>query len=68
MNDFREVKFDKNAYHKEYTKEHYDRVVALVPKGTKEIIKERGKSCGLTMTQYLLMTMEFYEKYKGEHT
>lgn len=66
MNDYREVKFDKTTYIKEYSKTHYDRVVALVPKGTKAIIKERCSACGLTMTQYFLMTMEFYEEHKGE--
>ena len=66
MGNQKDVKFDKNKYLQNYSKEHYDRVLALVPKGMKETIRSRSNACGLTMTQYLIMTMGFYEDHKGD--
>ena len=58
------IKFNQNTYINAYSKEHYDRVTILLPKGDKEKLKEVAKSNNMTVTQYLLMTKDFYEKYK----
>ena len=55
-------KFDKFAYNNEYTKNHYDRIVVLVPKGRREILKQTAKSKGVTTNQYILDAIDFYER------
>lgn len=58
--------FNQNAYINAYSKEHYDRVTILLPKGDKEKLKEVAKSNNMTVTQYLLMARDFYERNKEE--
>lgn len=58
--------FNQNTYINAYSKEHYDRVTILLPKGDKEKLKEVAKSNNMTVTQYLLMTRDFYERNKEE--
>lgn len=64
MNDYKEVKFDQIAYNNAYSKDHYDKITIVVPKGTKGKFKETAKKSGLSVTQYILKAVEFYEKYK----
>lgn len=59
-------KFDKFTYNNAYTKNHYDRIVILVPKGRRDILKQNAKSKGVTMNQYINSAIEFYETGKGD--
>lgn len=60
------TKFDPLKYVSEYTKEHYDRIMITAPKGTKEIYKNVAKSEGLSVSQYIIGAVKFYEKSKND--
>lgn len=45
--------FNQISYQNSFIKEKYDRINLLVPKGTKEKIKERAKKKGLSMNEYI---------------
>lgn len=55
-------KFDKFTYNNAYTKNHYDRIVILVPKGRRDILKQTAKSKGVTTNQYIIDAIDFYER------
>ena len=59
-----DTKFDQIKYQAEYNKQHYDTVAINVPKGMKDQIKEYAKSENLSVTKYVLKTIEFYEGRK----
>ena len=53
---YSERKFDKakrNAYDIQYKKDNFDRIAFVVPKGTKDKIKERAAKEGLSMSEWL---------------
>jgi len=56
--------FDQIKYQAEYNKQHYDTVAINVPKGMRCQIKEYAKSENLSVTKYILKTIEFYESRK----
>lgn len=64
MEDYREVKFDQIAYNNAYAKEHYDKITIVVPKGTKGKFKDAAKESKLSVTQYILQAVEFFEQHK----
>ena len=66
MEDYREVKFDRMKYNSDYTKEHYERITVLVPNGTKSSIQKRAADAGMSMTQYMLTALEYYENRKDD--
>ena len=59
-------KFDPLKYVSEYTKEHYDKITIIAPKGTKENYKNIAKSEGLSVSQYIMGAVKFYEKNKDD--
>lgn len=63
MEDYREVKFDQFAYNNAYAKEHYDRITIVVPKGDKDKFKIAAKDLNLSVTQYILQAVEFFEQH-----
>lgn len=50
--------FNKNQYSSAYTKENYDRVLVLVPKGRKADIKKLAEQKGITTTQLVIRALE----------
>ncbi len=63
MSDYREVKFDPITYTNAYAKEHYDKITIVAPKGTKASFQTTAKAQGLSVTQYVLNAVKFYEQY-----
>ena len=59
-------KFDANAYISNYTKEHYDKITIVAPKGTKANYKNVAKSEGLSVSQYIIGAVKFYKKNKSD--
>lgn len=52
--------FDMNAYQKDYQRQNYDRVVALVPKGRGKDIKALAIAQGKSVSQVIVEAMEAY--------
>ena len=46
------------TYRNSYNKEHYDRLTALLPKGTKERIKATGESANGMIVRLILAELE----------
>ena len=61
-----DTKFDQIKYQAEYNKQHYDTVAINIPKGMRDQIKEYAKAENLSVTKYILKTIEFYEEHKEE--
>lgn len=59
-----DTKFNQIKYQAEYNKQHYDTVAINVPKGARTKIKECAKAENLSVTKYILKTIEFYESRK----
>ena len=55
-------KFDANVYISNYTKEHYDKITIIAPKGTKESVMKNAKDNGMSASKYILGAIKFYEK------
>lgn len=64
---YREVGFNQVEYQNKYNKDHYDRFCIVFPKGSKELIKERAKKSGLSISKYLLQASDFYESQKEKN-
>ena len=47
-------KFNAVKYRNEYDREHYERVNLSLPKGSKEMIVEKAKASGKSISQYVL--------------
>ena len=48
------MKFDKVKYDNQYIKENYDRISVIVPKGQKELIKNKAKKKGFaSINEYI---------------
>ena len=54
--------FNKNAYDTDFKREHYDRIVSLVPKGKGATVKAVAAERGLTVSQVVIRALE--ETYK----
>lgn len=52
------AKFNQNEYINRYIAEHYDRLYLQVPKGGKEIIRERAAQKGMSMNAYIWSLIE----------
>ena len=46
------------AYRNEYTKQHYDRMTLLLPKGKKKDLQEYAKANGKTASQVIVKLLE----------
>ena len=54
-------KFDKakkQAYDTEDKKAHFDQIHFMVPKGTKDLIKDKASKEGMTMAEWLKMVVD----------
>ena len=49
------------AYRNEYSKQHYDRLNLLLPKGTKKIIQDAAKAKGENISAYVINALEWYD-------
>lgn len=54
-------KFDANVYISNYTKEHYDKITIIAPKGTKQSVMKSAKDNGMSASKYILGAIKFYE-------
>lgn len=62
-------KFDATVYLANYTKEHYDKITIIAPKGKKPELQAKAKARGLSTTQYILMAIDFFESHEcGDNT
>lgn len=52
------MSFDQGQYANEYTKQHYDTIRALVPKGKAAEIKQAATLKGLSTSQYMVEALE----------
>ena len=49
-----EKEFNPVKYRNNYDREHYDKILLSFPKGSKELIKEKAKAAGKSVSQYVL--------------
>lgn len=52
--------FDQQKYIREFTKENYDRIEFLVPKGRKNEVKQFAKLRGKSVTEFVVEALESY--------
>ena len=45
--------FDQIKYQNQYVREHYDRVIITMPKGKRDIVKNRANKLGKSVSQYI---------------
>ena len=64
----KDKKFDYQQYISNYTKEHYDKITVIAPKGLKDTYKNIAKSEGLSVSQYIMGAVRFYENHKDTDT
>lgn len=64
MGKIKDSTFDQIKYQTEYNKQHYDSITIMIPKGMRDQIKEYAKAENLSVTKYILKTIEFYEGRK----
>lgn len=50
------------AYRNEYSKQHYDRLNLLLPKGAKKIIQNAARARGENISSYVVGALEWYDK------
>ena len=48
-----EEKFDQVKYKNQFTREKYDRISLCIPKGQKELIKEKAAANGESINEYI---------------
>lgn len=48
-----ETKFDQIKYQNEYNKNKYDKILLCIPKGQKDIIKEKAKLEGKSVNEFI---------------
>ena len=66
MEEVAKRKFDANEYLSNYAKEHYDKITIVAPKGYKDKVKTTADTDRLSMSQYILSAINFYEKYRNK--
>lgn len=49
----RKEEFNQIKYQNEYKKKKYDRFELVMPKGQKEVIKQRAKAAGQSISEYI---------------
>lgn len=55
------------ALKNDYNRERYDRLNIMVPKGKREILKNRAKSMGMSLNRYIMTAIEHFDpEVKGE--
>lgn len=58
--DVSSMAFDQQKYIREFTKENYDRIEFLVPKGRKNEVKQFAKLRGKSVTELVVEALESY--------
>ena len=58
--------FNQIKYQNEFKKKNYDRFELVMPKGQKEVIKQRAKAAGQSISEYINTAIT--EKMKKEET
>ena len=66
MEEVTKRKFDANEYLSNYAKEHYDKITIITPKGYKDKVKTIADADRLSMSQYVIGAIEFYEKHRNK--
>ncbi|MCR5609446.1 MAG: hypothetical protein K6G26_10330 [Lachnospiraceae bacterium] len=46
-------KFNANDYKNKFSKENYDRITILVPKGQKDVIKKKASELNVSVNEYI---------------
>ena len=55
------------ALKNDYNRERYDRLNIMVPKGKREILKNRAKSMGMSLNRYIMTAVEQFDpEVEGE--
>ena len=54
----RKEEFNQIKYQNEYIKSNYDRVGIVMPKGRKDVIKEKAMEAGQSMSEYVNQAIE----------
>ena len=55
------------ALKNDYNRERYDRLNLMVPKGKREILKNRAKSMGMSLNKYFMTAVEHFDpEVRGE--
>lgn len=49
------------ALKNDYNRERYDRLNLMVPKGKREILKNRAKSMGMSLNKYFMVAVEHFD-------
>lgn len=50
--------FDKMAYDNQYIRDNYDRISALIPKGSSQQLKDYAKGRGISVSQLIVEALE----------
>ena len=61
MSKKKDSEFNQIKYQTEYNKQHYDSITIMIPKGMRDLVRGYAKSENLSVTKYILKTIEFYE-------
>ena len=56
--------FNQIKYQTEYNKQHYDSITIMIPKGMRDQVRGYANAENLSVTKYILRTIEFYESRK----
>ena len=51
--------FNQIKYQNEFKKKNYDRFELVMPKGQKEVIKQRAKAAGQSISEYIISSSMF---------
>ena len=54
------MSFDQIKYIQEFNKEKYDKVTLSIPKGQKQIWKDEASKRGLSLTEFITRSIEYY--------
>lgn len=52
---------DSISMRNDYNREKYDRINLMVPKGKREILKNRAKAMGMSLNKYMLTAVEQFD-------
>ncbi len=55
------------ALKNDYNRERYDRLNLMVPKGKREVLKNRAKSMGMSLNRYIMTAVEHFDPEVREH-
>ena len=68
INNREKKKFDAGEDISTYTKEHYDKITVIAPKGTRAVYRTKADEEGKSVTKYILGAVKFYEDHKDKDT